>query len=45
MFKVDKATQYPDIRNRFTQTQPIQISDKETDSYDDLNKMEMLDTY
>ena len=45
MFKVDKATQYPDIRNRSTQTQPIQISDKETDSYDDLNKMEMLDTY
>ena len=40
MLKVDKATQYPDIRNNFTQTQPIQISDKETDTYDDLNKMD-----
>ena len=36
----DKATQYPDIRNNFTQTKPIQISDKETDTYDDLNKMD-----
>ena len=40
MFKVDEATQYPDIRNNFTQTQPIQISDKETYTYDDLNKMD-----
>ena len=40
IFKDDKATQYPDIRNNFTQTQPIQISDKETDTYDDLNKMD-----
>ena len=39
IFKDDKATQYPDIRNNFTQTKPIQISDKETDTYDDLNKM------
>ena len=38
--KDDKATQYPDIRNNFTQTKPIQISDKETDTYDDLNKMD-----
>ena len=38
--RVDKATQYPDIRNNFTQTKPIQISDKETDTYDDLNKMD-----
>ena len=36
----DQATQYPDIRNNFTQTKPIQISDKETDTYDDLNKMD-----
>ena len=40
IFKDNKATQYPDIRNNFTQTQPIQISDKETDTYDDLNKMD-----
>ena len=40
ILKVDKATQYPDIRNNFTQTQLIQISDKETDTYDDLNKMD-----
>ena len=40
MNKVDKARQYPDLRNRFTQIQPIQISDKETESYDDLNKMD-----
>ena len=40
IFKNDKATQYPDIRNNFTQTKPIQISDKETDTYDDLNKMD-----
>ena len=38
--RVDKATQYPDIRNNFTQTKPIQTSDKETDTYDDLNKMD-----
>ena len=40
IFKDDKATQYPDIRNNFTQTKPIQTSDKETDTYDDLNKMD-----
>ena len=40
IFKDDKATQYPDIRNHFTQTKPIQISDKETDTYDVLNKMD-----
>ena len=40
ILKYDKATQYPDIRNNFTQTKPIQISDKETDTYDDLNKMD-----
>ena len=38
--RVDKATQYPDIRNNFTQTQLIQTNDKETDTYDDLNKMD-----
>ena len=38
--RVNKATQYPDIRNNFTQTKPIQISDKETDTYDDLNNMD-----
>ena len=41
----DKATQYPDIRNNFTQTKPIQISDKETDTYDDLNKIDRNATY
>ena len=40
IFKDNKATQYPDIRNNFTQTQLIQTSDKETDTYDDLNKMD-----
>ena len=40
IFKDDKATQYPDIRNNFTQTHPIQKSHKETDTYDDLNKMD-----
>ena len=40
ILKYDKATQYPDIRNNFTRTKPIQISDKETDTYDDLNKMD-----
>ena len=40
IFKDNKATQYPDIRNNFTQTKPIQTSDKETDTYDDLNKMD-----
>ena len=34
ILQYDKATQYPDIRNNFTQTKPIQISDKETDTYD-----------
>ena len=45
IFKDDKATQYPDIRNNFTQTQLIQISDKETDTYDDLNKMDRNASY
>ena len=45
IFKDDKATQYPDIRNNFTQTKPIQISDKETDTYDDLNKMDRNSRY
>ena len=40
IFKDNKATQYPDIRNNFTQTQLIQTNDKETDTYDDLNKMD-----
>ena len=40
IFKDDKATQYPDIRNNFTQTKSIQTNDKETDTYDDLNKMD-----
>ena len=45
IFKDDKATQYPDIKNNFTQTKPIQISDKETDTYDDLNKMDRNPRY
>ena len=40
ILKVDKATQYPNIRNNFTQTKLIQTNDKETDTYDDLNKMD-----
>ena len=45
IFKDDKATQYPDIRNNFTQTKPIQTNDKETDTYDDLNKMDRNASY
>ena len=45
IFKDDKATQYPDIRNNFTQTQLIQTNDKETDTYDDLNKMDKSARY
>ena len=33
------------MRNNFTQTKPIQISDKETDTYDDLNKMDRNASY
>ena len=45
ILKYDKSTQYPDIRNNFTQTQLIQTNDKETDTYDDLNKMDRNASY
>ena len=32
----DKATQFPDIMNNFTQTDKKVMADKETDTYDDL---------
>ena len=40
ILRVDKATQYPETSDKIIQTKPIQISDKETDTYDDLNKMD-----
>ena len=36
----DKATQYPDIMNNFTQTDKKNMVDKETDTYDELNKID-----
>ena len=35
----DKATQEPDILNNFTQTDSKNMVDKETDTYDELNKI------
>ena len=34
----DTATQFPDIKNNFTQTIKKDMADKETDTYDELNK-------
>ena len=36
----DKATQFPDIMNNFSQTDKKVMKDKETDTYDELNKIE-----
>ena len=36
----DKATQFPDIMNNFTQTDKKVMVDKETDTYDELNKID-----
>ena len=41
----DKATQYPDIMNNFTQTDKKVMVDKETDTYDELNKMDINAKY
>ena len=41
----DKATQFPDIMNNFTQTDKKVMVDKETDTYDELNKMDINDKY
>ena len=41
----DKATQFPDITNNFTQTDKKVMADKETDTYDDLNKMNINAKY
>ena len=35
----DTATQFPDITNNFTQTIKKDMADKETDTYDELNKI------
>ena len=35
----DKATQLPDIKNNFSQTVKKEMVDKETDTYDELNKI------
>ena len=34
------ATQFPDIKNRSTQTYQKQMEDKETDTYDDFHKID-----
>ena len=36
---LDKATQEPDILNNFSQTVKKDVADKETDTYDELNKI------
>ena len=41
----DKATQFPDIMNNFTQTDKKVMVDKETDTYDELNKMDLNAKY
>ena len=41
----DKATQFPDIMNNFTQTDKKVMADKETDTYDELNKMDINAKY
>ena len=41
----DKATQFPDIMNNFTQTDKKVMVDKETDTYDELNKMNINAKY
>ena len=41
----DKATQFPDIMNNFTQTDRKVMVDKETDTYDELNKMDINAEY
>ena len=41
----DKATQFPDIMNNFTQTDRKVMVDKETDTYDELNKMDLNAKY
>ena len=37
---IDKATQYPDKMNNFTQTDKKDMKDKETDTYDELNTID-----
>ena len=41
----DKATQFPDIMNNFTQTDKKVMVDKKTDTYDELNKMDINAKY
>ena len=41
----DKGTQFPDIMNNFTQTDKKVMVDKETDTYDELNKMDINAKY
>lgn len=36
----NKATQFPDIRNKSTQTYKKEMDDKETDTFDDLHKID-----
>ena len=37
---LDRGTQIPDIMNNFTQTDKKVMVDKETDTYDELNKID-----
>ena len=41
----DKATQFPDIMNNFSQTDKKVMMDKETDTYDELNKLDINAKY
>ena len=45
ILRIDKATQCPDIMNNFTQTDKKVMVDKETDTYDELNKMDINAKY
>ena len=45
VLKIDKETQIPDIRNKIIQTEQIHMNHKETDTYDDLNKMDENEKY
>ena len=40
----DKATQEPDILNNFSQTISKDMEDKETDTYDDFEKIQVLNS-
>ena len=45
ILKYDKATQYPETSDKIIQTEQIRIDNKATDTYDDLNKMNINARY